>query len=334
MKNKRLQFLMADVSGGAEKVAQQILQSRIETENYLFFIKQRKLILICGEKRTEFGLVRGLKKIILTKFNVVISHFYLTHLLLCFMSIFLFRGSKKIFLIHSGYYPDTFSKLEQNIIHLLRSIFCRFQAADIVYTSGFSQSCHLKIGWPIGRIVRNISIVPKHVMLNWKNFTPTNDRKVTIGFVGRDHPDKGIDLLLAIMKAHKKCESVKFLSIITSVKADYSRLDLPNADFEVETNDIYTYLSNIDILLVPSRNESYPMIILEALNVGCIVIASRVGGISEIISNRLHLIDERNLSLWTKKISDLRKAGLPNRYDSAFAIVNDSAIDDYIKRLE
>ena len=127
---------------------------------------------------------------------------------------------------------------------------------------------------------------------------------------------------------------VKFSSIITSVKRNYSRLDLPNADFQAETNDIYTYLSNIDILLVPSRNESYPMIILEALNVGCTVIASRVGGISEIISDRLHLIDERDLSLWMKKISDLQESGLPDRYNSAFEIVNDTAIDDYLERLE
>lgn len=334
MHKKRLQLLISDVNGGAEKVAHQIIQANEETENYLFFVKEKKLVVVNLEERTEFGFVSGLLKILFTKFNVVISHFYFTHLLLCFMSIFVFRESKKIFLIHSGYYLNTFSKFEQNLIAFLRIIFSRFQKGDIVYTSKFAQSSHIEIGWPSGRVLHNISIIPKEVVLNCKKLITSNNPKVKIGFVGRDHPDKGIDFLLEIIKAYQNSQSVEFFSIITSPKTNYSNLNLSNSDFGTETSNIYQYLGKIDILLVPSINESYPMIILEALNVGCTVVAASVGGIPEITSDRLHLIKERNLSVWVKKIDSLRKNGLPNRYSSASSNFRENAIDDYLERLE
>lgn len=325
---------MADVNGGAEKIAAQILNSSVESENYLFFVKQKKIVVIVGDKRSEFGLFRGLLKISCANFNSVISHFYYTHIILCFMSLFMFYRCNKIFLVHSGYYPDTFSKFDQTIIRVLRYVFGRWKSADLVYTSEFSQACHLKIGWPMGRVVRNVSVPPKKIILDLQNINRTDSEKVSIGFVGRDHPDKGIDLLLNIIKAHEQCENVNFSLIISEPKTDYSKLNLANTIFEDETDDIFKYLFNIDILLVPSRNESYPMIILEALNVGCTVVAAGVGGIPEIMSSRLHLIEGRQLSSWVKKISELHADKLPNKRDVAREMVDDNLIDKYLMNLE
>jgi len=47
-----------------------------------------------------------------------------------------------------------------------------------------------------------------------------------------------------------------------------------------------------DILILPSWTEVFPMVVLEALALGTPVIATRVGGISEVKSPNLYLIDK------------------------------------------
>lgn len=54
---------------------------------------------------------------------------------------------------------------------------------------------------------------------------------------------------------------------------------------EVSAAEVIRRLPDYDLLLLPSYREGYPGIIIEALSVGLPVIATRVGGISEIIEN-------------------------------------------------
>ena len=49
---------------------------------------------------------------------------------------------------------------------------------------------------------------------------------------------------------------------------------------------IFDFLKNIDIYVQPSIAESHGRVILEAMNEGCIVVGSNVGGIPELIENK------------------------------------------------
>ena len=69
-----------------------------------------------------------------------------------------------------------------------------------------------------------------------------------------------------------------------------------------KTDNIYSFLSKIDILLIPSKNESYPIILLEAINAGCKIIAANVGGISENKSNLIKLLNNDDYKEWIKEI--------------------------------
>ena len=64
------------------------------------------------------------------------------------------------------------------------------------------------------------------------------------------------------------------------------------------------FLGLCDVLLVPSVAESFPMVILEALSMGKPVIASRVGGNSEVIKDGLNgfLIPARDVEALAEKI--------------------------------
>ncbi len=46
-----------------------------------------------------------------------------------------------------------------------------------------------------------------------------------------------------------------------------------------------SYLSAIDIVAVPSRNEAFSLVLVEAMAAGCAVVATRVGGMAEIVED-------------------------------------------------
>lgn len=83
---------------------------------------------------------------------------------------------------------------------------------------------------------------------------------VTYDLVGGGNPEK----LKNIVKKLELKDSVRFLGTIPH-------------------NDIFNWLSKIDIYIQPSLTEGLPRSVLEAMSRGCIVLGSNVGGIPELI---------------------------------------------------
>src|SRR5690606_6903510 len=54
--------------------------------------------------------------------------------------------------------------------------------------------------------------------------------------------------------------------------------------FDTQKNP-YTYIVNSDFFILPSRSESYPLIIGEAMGLGLPIISTNVGGIAEMIEH-------------------------------------------------
>ena len=107
-----------------------------------------------------------------------------------------------------------------------------------------------------------------------------------IVYIGRDSFEKGIDILKKIEKQI-------------------------NADISYCTNkswkDAMTELKSSTILVVPSRMESLPTVIKEALFLKIPIIASSVGGIPELIQNNETglLVETENPQILTQKINYL-----------------------------
>jgi glycosyltransferase involved in cell wall biosynthesis len=118
------------------------------------------------------------------------------------------------------------------------------------------------------------------------------DRPLVFGTVGRLEPVKDQASLIrafAAIRREADCE-LRILGVGT-LEADLKRLAL---DLDVDrsvrfcgwSGDVPSFLASIDVFVLPSLSEGLPMTLLEAMAAGRPVIASRVGGIPEVLDGR------------------------------------------------
>jgi glycosyltransferase involved in cell wall biosynthesis len=112
-----------------------------------------------------------------------------------------------------------------------------------------------------------------------------------IAVVGRLSPEKGVDVFLR-SAAILASRGVAFSAVIvgdgperTELEALAASLGLRDrTQFLGHVSAISSLYDNIDMLVIPSRSEGLPSVLLEALNADVTVIATRVGAISEVLS--------------------------------------------------
>src|SRR5664280_397997 len=117
-------------------------------------------------------------------------------------------------------------------------------------------------------------------------------KELTIGTVCALRPEKCIDLLLAAFAVVRRVQpSMKLLIVgsgemLVALRDESKRLGLEeDCVFEPEKRDVADWMRAIDVFVIPSSSESLPNALLEAMGCGCCVIASRVGGIPELVSH-------------------------------------------------
>ena len=109
-----------------------------------------------------------------------------------------------------------------------------------------------------------------------------------IASVTRLHPEKGTDLLPLIAQ---RMERGAFLVIGDGpqrgeLEAQVRRLNLQNRFFFTGwQDDVAGLLAASDFYLLPSREESFPQVILEAMAMGLAVVAADVGGVRELVED-------------------------------------------------
>jgi glycosyltransferase involved in cell wall biosynthesis/GT2 family glycosyltransferase len=126
--------------------------------------------------------------------------------------------------------------------------------------------------------------------------------------IGTFEPRKGQDVLLeaiAKLEAVTRARCVFKMAGRVLDEAFYRELQTRSAAFEqvelidaVEHADALTLLNEADVVVLPSRDETMPIVILEAMGLGKAVVSTNVGGIRE------WLRDGMNGSLVTKENPD------------------------------
>lgn len=126
------------------------------------------------------------------------------------------------------------------------------------------------------------------------------ENEVNILFIGRLERRKGIDILLnAAVSICREYENVRFLlagnhtiplknnkTAKELFQSSYTELD-NKVKFLGEVNEETKnqLLQECDIFVVPSRYESFGLVLLEAMQLGKPIVGTRVGGMKEIINN-------------------------------------------------
>lgn len=121
---------------------------------------------------------------------------------------------------------------------------------------------------------------------------PTPGLPVEIGFCGLFRPAKQIPLLIeAVARLRGEAQSVRLSLVGDGVEMERCRqraADLGISDivsFHGSVMDVRKLVGRMDIFVLPSREEALPVALLEAMALGCAPVASRVGGIPEVIED-------------------------------------------------
>ncbi|OGS44976.1 MAG: hypothetical protein A2539_04685 [Elusimicrobia bacterium RIFOXYD2_FULL_34_15] len=121
---------------------------------------------------------------------------------------------------------------------------------------------------------------------------PFNINNPIIGYIGRLHNEKGVYLIPEIAKiVIEKNPKIKFFIVgdgheMNSLKLKIEKYKLNNSvEFHGWDRILGNIYHKIDILLLPSEEESLPQAALEAMSFGIPVIASDVGGVSELVED-------------------------------------------------
>jgi glycosyltransferase involved in cell wall biosynthesis len=118
---------------------------------------------------------------------------------------------------------------------------------------------------------------------------------LTIGSVCVLRPEKRIDMLLeAFARVRHLQPGIRLLiggsgEMLGALQDQCRCLGLQqDCSFQPEQKDVVGWMQAMDIFVMPSSSESFPNALLEAMGCGCCVIASRVGGIPELVSDRFN----------------------------------------------
>ncbi|WP_063659997.1 glycosyltransferase [Aliivibrio fischeri] len=160
---------------------------------------------------------------------------------------------------------------------------------------------------------------------------PSSKMLYKIAYIGNLYSVKGVDRLPEIAKVVKSKIDASFYIIGNGTLMDFLRVNMPDDTVftgAIDNRYIMSILKQVDLIVLPSRNEGLPLILCEALSVGTKIVSTDVGGIPELIESEF-LVNAESLNLVEdfalKIISSLKKPIIPvSKYDTSIEITQRS----------
>jgi glycosyltransferase involved in cell wall biosynthesis len=141
---------------------------------------------------------------------------------------------------------------------------------------------------------RRFSPAPPETRTDWRRKQGLAHDAVVAVYSGRIVRRKGVDVLVDAWRAVDApgCDAHLFLigsgdqqpdSVEADIRDAVDRGNIANVVFAGQVADPETYLNAADLFLFPSRREGYPNALLEAMSSGTAVVASNIGGCSDLV---------------------------------------------------
>lgn len=148
-------------------------------------------------------------------------------------------------------------------------------------------------------------------------------------FIKRKNIDK-------VIKACEKFDNIE-LTIIGSGKENLKKLsNKPIFLGQLSRKEVLAKMRESDIFILPSKNETFGMVYLEALASGCITVCSKNDGIDGIIKDEFNGFLSENLENDINRIINFenKQEILNNAYDTIKKYTNINVAEYYLKNLE
>lgn len=181
-----------------------------------------------------------------------------------------------------------------------------WRAADCLVTTCkyFVQQCK-DIGIPDGRIrlqptpIRQWLTCKPEDRWSFRNQLGVDDETLVVLSVGRLSKEKGhVDLIraISILRQQRKIDHALFVIVgdgpeSKRIRALSTTLSVDEyIMFAGQQQDVRNYYSSADLFVLPSHSEGLPNVVLEAFNARLPIIATRVGGLPEVLESEVNAI--------------------------------------------
>lgn len=140
---------------------------------------------------------------------------------------------------------------------------------------------------------KNVAMVQQQV--DWDRFKVERHKGIleefniptdfVVGFVGRLSPEKNVPIILQCARGMPDASFVIIGDGPQSVPLKQMANSLNNVFFLGKRTDVEKFYAAFDALMLPSKMEGMPLVILEAMTAGTPIVASDVGAITEVVKD-------------------------------------------------
>lgn len=313
----KILYIVPDlVVGGVTTVVENISHSMKERGHdiYILTLKPNKLeyedfFTIKMLKKTDiFNAVYRLHRIVLElKPDIIHSHTIYPNILILFYKL-LFRSKIKI--INTEHSLMSYEQSKSTAFLLYKRI---SRLADKVsFVSKASMSSYIEnnlVSKDQSFLIYNgIKEVPSH--LSDKLEVKFSEEKIRFCFIGRIAKEKNLELMVdAFTKLKSEYDNVELYIIgdgilksnLKNIVKDKNVKDVFFLGFKKRVED---YIVKMDCILLSSLTESLPTVILEAYAKRKIVISTDVGGVNEIIKDKIFLPESNNPKAYLRSLEE------------------------------
>lgn len=229
------------------------------------------------------------------------------------------KKHKLIWLDHSGnILINHYGKFLGTLLQKIQKQLSKKVDIIIAVSEEIKKECERTFYAPVRKIFNPVdeAMIEREALQTLSNVPPgIDDKQRIIGFVGRLEPEKGILTFIDIAQdLASRWDAVQFwivgdgslMSQTRSRVKEYPKLE-GKVFFWGLRQDVFAIMNKMDILLMPSKKETFGLVAVEAFVLRKYVVGYQVGGLTEVLTHSPWgiVVSENNKESFVKKVNNL-----------------------------